>query len=154
TDLTAKRFEILKQMLPRLRKVVTFYEPGNATTVQALKSAREVARRLDVEGLEIPVSSVKELRAKLVAFNPRDADAFFYVNDAMVRSDAQIIIDTMRDKKLPTMFSFPDIAAQGALAGYGVSFHEVGRLSGRYVQKILTGTSPANLPVESVSRME
>lgn len=154
TDLTAKRFEILTQILPALRKVATIYFPSNPLAVQGLKSVREVARQLHVEVLEIPVTSTKELRAKLAAFNPRDADAFFYVNDAMVRSDAQFIVDTMRVKKVPTMFSFPDIAAQGALAGYGVNFREVGRLSARYVQKILAGASPANLPVETVSRME
>ena len=68
-------------------------------------------------------------------------------------SQAQFIIDTARAKKLPTMFSVPSLAAQGALAGYGVSYHEVGRLSAKYVQRVLTGTSPQNLPVESLSRV-
>ena len=52
------------------------------------------------------------------------------------------------------MFSFPSIATQGALAGYGVSFRDIGRLSARYVQKVLIGTNPRDLPVESVSRVE
>jgi putative ABC transport system substrate-binding protein len=52
------------------------------------------------------------------------------------------------------MFSWPDFAAKGALAGYGVSFREVGQLSARYLAKILAGANPATLPVESVSTVE
>ena len=111
-------------------------------------------RQLQVEIIEKQVASVREIRAQLAAFKAQDADAFFYINDAMVRSQAQLIIETMNAKKVPTMFSFPSIAAQGALAGYGVSFREVGRLSARYVQRILAGISPRDLPVESVSKME
>jgi putative tryptophan/tyrosine transport system substrate-binding protein len=117
TDLTAKRLEILKAIMPQLRRVATFYDPNNQAAMAALTSAREAARELQVEIVEKQVTSVQDLRAYLTAFKAQDADAFFYINDAMVRSQAQMIIDTMRTKKVPTMFSFPSIAAQGALAG-------------------------------------
>ncbi len=70
------------------------------------------------------------------------------------RSQADLIIETMRAKRVPTMFSFTSIAERGALAGYGVSFREGGRSSARYLQKILAGTDPRDMPVESVSRVE
>ena len=63
TELTAKRFDILKQILPTLRKVATFYFPSNPLAVQGLKSVREAARQLHVEVVEIPVDSTKDLRA-------------------------------------------------------------------------------------------
>jgi putative ABC transport system substrate-binding protein len=88
-----------------------------------------------------------------MALKGQDADAYFHTVDAMVLSQAQFIIDTARVKKLPTMFSLPSLVAQGALAGYGVSYYEVGRLSAKYVQRILTGTSPRDLPVESDNRV-
>ncbi len=153
-DLTAKRLEILKAMLPDLHRVVTFYDPGNATAMAAAKSAREAARQLKIELVERHVASVDELRRGLIALKPEEADAYFYTNDAMVVTQAQFIIDTARTKKLPTMFGVPSVVAQGALAGYGVSYFEVGRLSAKYVQRILTGSSPRNLPVESISRVE
>jgi len=154
TDLTAKRLQILKAILPNLHRVATFYDPGNQFAVGALRSARDSARQLQLEIVERQVTSVTDLRGFLASFHAQDGDAFFYINDAMVRSQAQVIIDTMRAKKVPTMFSFPSIAAQGALAGYGVSFREVGRVSARYVQKVLTGSRPQDLPVESISRVE
>jgi putative ABC transport system substrate-binding protein len=153
-DLTAKRLEILNAMLPKLRRVATFYNPGNPVAVAALKSARDAARQVQIEIVESRVASVSELGTYLSSFKSQDADAFFYVNDTMVRSQAELIIETMRAKKVPTMFSLTGIVAQGALAGYGVSFREVGRSSARHVQKVLTGTYPGDMPVESVSRVE
>jgi putative ABC transport system substrate-binding protein len=83
-----------------------------------------------------------------------EADAYFYIGDAMVFSQAQFIIDAAKAKKLPTMFVDTSLAAQGALVSYGVSYYEAGRLSAKYVQRILAGASPRDLPVESLSRLE
>jgi putative ABC transport system substrate-binding protein len=152
-DLTAKRLEILKEILPELRRVVTFYDPRNLSALRSIKAAREAARQLRIELVERHVASVEELRRGVMALTAQDADAYFYTNDAMVSSQARFIIDTARAKKLPTMFHEPGLAAQGALAGYGVSYYEVGRLSAKYVQRVLAGTSPKNLPVETISRV-
>jgi putative ABC transport system substrate-binding protein len=152
-DLIAKRLEILKAILPDLHRIVTFYDPGNATATAAANAAREEARQLHIELVERQVASVEELRLGWTALKAHEVDAFFFINDAMVSSQAQFIIDTARAKKLPTMFALPSLVALGALAGYGVSYREAGRLSAHYVQRVLTGTSPQNLPVESLSRV-
>jgi putative ABC transport system substrate-binding protein len=95
---------------------------------------------------------VEELRLGLTALKAEDGDAYYYTSDAMATSQAQFINDTARAKKLPTMAYEQSLVAQGALVSYGVNYFEVGRLSAKYVQRVLTGTSPRNLPVESVSR--
>ena len=153
TDLTAKRLEILKEIVPKLRKVVTFYDSGNEVALAAAKSGREAARQLSVEIVERPIASVEELRLGLMALKAEDADAYYFTSDAMVTSQAQFIIDTARAKKLPTIGYEQSLVAQGALVSYGVSYYEIGRLSAKYVQRVLTGTSPQNLPVESISRL-
>ena len=152
-DLTAKRLEILKAMLPELRRVVTFYNPRNEFALQAAKAAREAGRQLNVEIVERQVASVEELGPSMKALKSQDADAYFYTADAMVLSQAQYIIDTARARKLPTMFGEYGLVRQGALVAYGVSYFEAGRLSAKYVQRILTGTSPGNLPAESLSKV-
>ena len=153
-DLTPKRLEILKEILPDLRRVVTFYDPRNNVALAAAKSAREAARQLRVEIVERHVASVEELRQGVKALKAHEADAYFYTNDAMVTSQVPFIIDTARSKKIPTMFHEPSLVTQGALISYGVSYREIGRLSAKYVQRILAGISPQNLPVESLSRLE
>jgi len=153
-DLTGKRLEILKQILPALHKVVTFYDPSNESALKSANAAREAGRRLKVEIVERHVASVEDLRLGVAALKAPDAEAYFYTNDAMVVSQAQSIIDGARAKKLPTMFNESGLVEQGALVSYGVSYHEIGRLSAKYVQRVLAGTSPRNLPVESLSRLE
>jgi putative tryptophan/tyrosine transport system substrate-binding protein len=77
----------------------------------------------------------------------------FYVADAMVVSQAQYIVDVARAKKLPAMFADYNLIEQGALVAYGVSFYKVGRLSAKYVQRILAGTNPRELPAESLNKV-
>ncbi len=153
-DLTAKRLEILKEMLPKLRRVVTFYDPNNPVAQAGAKLAREAARQLGIELVERQVFSVKELQERLKALRAGEVDAYFFVPDAMVTSQAQLIIDAARAKKLPTMFYESAIVAKGALVSYGASYYGAGRLSAKHVQRVLAGTSPKDLPVESVDRLK
>ncbi len=154
TDLTAKRLEILKEMVPKLRRVVTFYNPRYSAAIESSKLAREEARRLRVEFIERHVVSVEELQAGVRALRAGDVDAFFSVADPMVSSQAQLIIDTAKVKRLPTMFNFLSEVIKGGLASYSVSFHEVGRMSAKYVQRILAGVKPKDLPVEGIDKIE
>ena len=154
TDLTAKRLEILKDILPKLRRVVTFYDPRNAVSRESSRLGREAAQHLGVQFVERHVASVEELQASLRALRAGEADAFFLVTDLTVESQAQLIIDTARAKRLPTMFWEQSAVTKGALGSYGVSYHEAGRLSAKYVQRILAGVKPKDLPVEGVDKIE
>ncbi|MGH7793387.1 MAG: ABC transporter substrate-binding protein [Candidatus Binatia bacterium] len=154
TDLTAKRLEILKEILPKLRRVVTFYDPGNPVARENARSGREAARYFQVEFVERHVASVKELQAGLQALKAGEADAYFLTPDSMVNSQVQLIIDTAKAKRLATMFQELSSVVNGGLASYGVSYHEAGRLSAKYIQRILAGTNPKELPVETVDKLE
>ena len=154
TDLTAKRLEILKEMVPKLRRVVTFYNPGNPVPVESIKLAREAARPLGVELVERHVASVEELQTGMRALRAGEVDAFFEASDALVAVQDQLIIDAARVKRLPTMFTIQSSVVKGGLASYSVSRHEVGRLSAKYVQRILAGVKPKDLPVEGVDKIE
>jgi putative tryptophan/tyrosine transport system substrate-binding protein len=98
--------------------------------------------------------SVDELRQRVGALKAKEADAYFYISDAMVTSHAQLVIDMATSKRLPTMFSEQNLVAMGGLASYGQNFHEVGRLSAKYVQKIMTGAHPQDLRIETVDKFE
>src|SRR5262245_27662809 len=154
TDLTAKRLELLKEMIPKLGRVVTFYNPGNALSREGARLGREAAQQLGVQLVERHVSSVAELGLGLEELRPREVDAYFYTTDLLAVSQAKLIIDVARVKRLPTMFEEVGIVAKGALAGYGHSFYENGRTSAKYVQRILAGTSPKNLPVDNLYKIQ
>ena len=153
SELTAKRLEILKELLPRLRRVVTFYNPNNLGAQMSERTAREAGQTLRVEVVGRQVTSVEALRAAVRGLKAEPADAYFFLADAMVISQAQAIIDAANAIRLPTMAQDPELAAKGALASYGISYRELGRETAAYVQRILAGTSPRDLPVQAVDRL-
>ncbi|MGH7833075.1 MAG: ABC transporter substrate-binding protein [Candidatus Binatia bacterium] len=155
TDLTAKRVEILKEIVPKLRRILAFYDPRNPVASESAKLAREeVARLRGVELIERHFASVEELQAGIRAVKVGEVDAFFQLSDSMVNNQAQLIIDTARVRRLPTMFLDQSAITKGGLASYNVSHHEVGRVAAKYVQRILTGVKPKDLPVEGVDKIE
>jgi putative ABC transport system substrate-binding protein len=154
TDLTGKRLEILKELLPKLSRVVIIYNPNNPISVEAAALARQAGKQFRVQLVERQAASVDELRQRVGAIKPKEADAYFYISDAMVASQAQLVIDMATSKKLPTMFSEQNLVAMGGLASYGQNFYETGRLSAKYVQKVMAGAQPGDLRVEVVDRFE
>jgi putative ABC transport system substrate-binding protein len=139
TDLTAKRLEILKEIIPRLRRAATFYNPGNRVASESAQSVRETAGQMGIQLVERHVVSVDELRASVQSLKAGEADAVFEVSDALTVVQDQLIIDTARLKRLPTMFINHSSVVKGGLASYSVSRQEIGRLSAKYVQRILNG---------------
>jgi len=153
-DLTAKRLEVLKEILPKVGRVLTFYDPANRVAAEGATLARNEAKRIGIKLIERHVSSVDELKSELHKLKGTDADAFFFTPDPMVGSQSQLVIDTTKAKKLPAMFQERTLVSQGALASYGQNYREIGRLSAKYVQQILTGAQPKDLKIETVDSVE
>src|SRR5215207_712437 len=152
TDLTAKRLEILRELVPGLRRVLTYYNPANASAMLSARLAREAAQKLGVELIERHVATTEQLRDNLAELRAADADAYFFVSDAMVNSQDAVIVDRANALRIPTMASWVDPVARGALIGYGISYRELGRGAAAYVRRVLAGTPPRDLPVEAVNR--
>jgi putative ABC transport system substrate-binding protein len=109
---------------------------------------------MGIQLIERHFASVEELQAGVRALKVGEADAYLAMADPTASNQAQLIIDTAKAKRLPTMHNFLSEVLKGGLASYAVSFHEVGRLSAKYVQRILTGVKPQDLPVEGVDKIE
>ena len=154
TDLTAKRLEILKAIVPMLRRVVTFYDPRHATAIESSKLAREAGGKMGIQLLERHVTSVEELEAAVRGLKTGEVDGYLAVSDPLAGNQSQLISDVARIKRLPTMFDFQLHVTKGGLASYTVSLYEVGRLSAKYVQRILAGVQPKDLPVQGVDKIE
>lgn len=153
-DLTAKRLEILKEIIPKLARVLTFYDPEDRVAAESAALAREEAKRLGIKLIERHVTSSEELQKALQGLKPGEADAYFFLPDTMVVGQAPLIIDTAKAKKLPTMFQEQSLVAKGGLASYGQNYYEIGWLSAKYVQRVLNGTHPKDLKIETVENVE
>ena len=152
-DVTAKRLAVLKEMIPRLHRVITFYNPGEPVSRENARVGLDAARQLGVQVVERHVGSIEELRLNLQGLKSREVDAYFHTPGTLETSQAQLIIEATRGKKLPTMFHEQSLVVKGALASYGTNYQEIGRLSAKHVQRILAGTHPKDLPVENYDKV-
>ena len=153
-DLTGKRLEILKEILPKSSRVLTLYDPTSRVAAEGATLARNEAKRLGIKLIERHVRSVDELKTEVQKIKSGEADAFLFTPDPMVGSQSQLIIDISNTTKLPTMFQEQTLAAQGALATYGQNYREIGRVSEKYVQQVLNGAKPRDLKIETIDTVE
>jgi putative ABC transport system substrate-binding protein len=153
-DLTGKRLEILKEILPKISRVLTFYDPTNRVAAEGATLAREEAKRLGIKLIERHVRSIEELKTEVQKLKTGDADAFLFTPDPMVGSQSQLIIDVAQARKLPTMFQEQSLVAKGALAAYGQNYREIGWVSAKYVQQVLNGANPKDMKIETVDSVE
>jgi putative tryptophan/tyrosine transport system substrate-binding protein len=153
SDVTGKRLSLLHELLPSMRRVISFYSPDNVTGTRAVHAATETARALGLDYVARAAHSPEELQARILRLASEEADAFFFLPDSLVLAYDQVLLDAASALRLPVMSHELDIVARGALAGYGVNYRELGRQAGDFVVRILTGTPPRDLPVQTVTKL-
>jgi putative ABC transport system substrate-binding protein len=153
-DLAGKRLEILKEIIPTLRNIVTFYDPASSVSMESAKLGRDEAQRRNLKLVERQVKSIGALKTALDNLKTGEFAAYLYIADPMVASQSQSVIDVALAKKLPTMFHDRALVENGGLASYGQSYSEVGRRSANYVRQVLAGAAPRNLRVETMEDVD
>lgn len=153
-DLTGKRLEILKEILPKISRVLTFYDPTSRVAAEGATLARDHGKRLGIKLIERHVSTIDDLKKEVQKLKAGEADAFLFTPDPMIGTLSTLIIDTAKAIKLPTMFQEQTLVAKGALAAYGQNYREVGRVSAKYVQRVLNGANPGDMKIETVDSVE
>jgi putative ABC transport system substrate-binding protein len=153
-EMTAKRLETLQQIFPEVRRVHIFYDLNDKFSRGNLVVAKDSAEKLGLEVLEHGTKSAEELKTSFDNLETRPGDALFYVPDNLVEGEADFIFRTARQKKLPTMFDEEAWAIRGALGAYGPSYYQMGRQAAGFVDKILKGQRPENLPVEPAKKYD
>jgi putative ABC transport system substrate-binding protein len=104
--------------------------------------------------VEHGVKSSDELKASVGQLESGKNDAIFHMPDDLVESQADFIFETMRKKKLPSMFNEDIWAIKGAMAAYGPNYYEMGRQAARLVEAILKGRKAETLPIQRASKFD
>jgi putative ABC transport system substrate-binding protein len=153
-QLTEKRLEVLKEVVPELRRVRIFYDSNNKFSKENFAVAQKAGAKLGFEVAAHPIKSADELKSSLSRIEKSAGDAVFHVPDDLVEGQADFVFDIARKKGLPTMFNEEVWVIKGALAGYGPSYYQMGRQAASLVDKILKGQNPEKLPVERTNKLD
>jgi putative ABC transport system substrate-binding protein len=153
-DLTGKRLELLKQILPKVTRVAFIRDPDNPGMTLRFKEAQVAAPALGITLQSLDVRSPNELTAAFAAATKEHPDALMVPAPMAARYKKQIA-DFAKKKRLPwTCDRMESVEHAGCLMAYGPSYPDLHRRAAVYVDKILKGTKPADLPVEQPTKFE
>ena len=152
-EVCAKRVELIKEAIPTLTQVAVFLNPANPSAPIALPVMQRTASTLGVELVPIEVKARDEIAAAIAAAAARSAPALVVIEDPLSISNAKQIADLAAQNRLP-MIGFRPHAEAGALMEYGVDTVDLFSRSASFVDKILKGTPPADLPIERAVKFE
>jgi putative ABC transport system substrate-binding protein len=153
-DLTAKRLDLFKETVPSLRRVLVTYDPRRIEEQEAVTAARAAAKRLGLTLLEHPISSPLEIEPALASLEEGGRDGILIVQAGTNLNFPGRSLEVATSNNLPTMYPASFWSTFGALVSYGPDQYAQGKQAARLAHKILTGTPPAQLPVELADLIE
>ncbi|MFY9817331.1 MAG: ABC transporter substrate-binding protein [Pseudolabrys sp.] len=152
-ELAGKRLELLREVMPQLRRLAILFNADNTQPVLEMGETQAEARRL---GLEVAIRAIRRAEDIAPAFKDlrAQADAVYVTVDQLIVANRTRIIAAALNERLPTIFSTRDFVKAGGLMSYGPNYSNLFRHSADYVDKILRGTKPGDIPVEQPTKFE
>ena len=152
-DLAGKRFELLREVIPGLLRLAILFNVNNPNSPLEFGIIQAAARPLGLEVLPSEIQRADDIAPALVAIKDH-ADAMYVVGDPLTFVHRTQINTLAVSQRLPTVFSVREYVEAGGLMSYGPSFPTLFRRSGDYVDKILRGAKPADIPVEQPTKYD
>jgi putative ABC transport system substrate-binding protein len=154
TDLAAKELEVLKEAVPKATRFAVLFTPAAPSHVPALHSAETAARSLGLELRKVPVRGEEDFPAAFATMAQDRADGFMVLASPLFLSRRALLADFAIRYRLPSVIGTKDNVVAGALTSYGPDANDLTRRAAIYVDKILKGAKPGDLPVEQATRYE
>ena len=153
TEIASKRLEILRDLLPNLHTLAILANAGSPNAVLEMGEADAAARRLGLAVVRSEVRKTEDFAPALDALKGR-AEALYVCSDPLLTTNRLGINTLALGVRLPTMHGFREFVEAGGLMSYGPNFPDLFRRAAEYVDKILRGTKPADLPVEQPTKFD
>jgi putative ABC transport system substrate-binding protein len=153
TDLAGKRLELLREVLPNLHRLAILANVGYPAAVLEMGKVQATARTV---GIDVATFEIRRAEDIVPAFESLNsvADALYVVGDPLVETNRVRIITLPLGARLPTMYPFREFVEAGGLMSYGPNVAELFRRAADFVDKILRGTKPADIPVEQPTKFD
>jgi putative tryptophan/tyrosine transport system substrate-binding protein len=153
-ELSAKQLQLLREGVPTVARVAFLWNPLNPANVLFYEDIQAAARALGVTLLSVEVSRPSAFERAFAAMMREHPDALFITGDPMHQLHVERIIELAAQSRLPVMSNVKANVTTGALLSYGVSLPELFQRAALYVDKILKGTKPGELPVQQPTKFE
>jgi putative tryptophan/tyrosine transport system substrate-binding protein len=152
-ELHGKRVELLKEALPRISQVAILLNADNPVSAPSFEAAERTARSLKVKVQKFEVRQAGEFDAAFAAMVKRRAEAVVTSEEGMIIANAKAIADLALKNRLPTISGI-DLVDAGGLMGYAANQPELYRRAAVFIDKILKGAKPTDLPIEQATKFE
>jgi ABC-type uncharacterized transport system substrate-binding protein len=153
-DLGGKRLELLKELLPHLGRVAVLWNATNPYAALVYKQTQAAGRTLEIEVQSLEVRGPDEFEDAFEAVRQQHPDALVTVEDPLTGSYRKRIVDFATIDRLPSLYGFRENVLDGGLISYGANFADLFRHAAGYVDKVLKGVKPADLPIEQPTKFE
>ena len=153
-ELFGKRLELLKETIPKTDRVAVLRDPANLGTAQSLKETETAARSLKVDVESLEVRNSKDFEAAFQAAVAKHVDALMVLAGGLFNSHRSRIVNLAAKSRLPVMYSEQEYVLVGGLVSYATNIEDLYRRAAIYVDKILKGAKPADLPIEQPRKFE
>jgi putative tryptophan/tyrosine transport system substrate-binding protein len=151
--LAGKRLELLREVVPQLRRLAIIFNVGNAQPVLEMRETEAAARTLGIEVVPLEIRRVADFSPAFQALRG-NADALYVAIDQLMVANLMRILTLALGARLPTIFSTRDFVRGGGFMSYGPSYTERFGRAADYVDKILRGAKPGDIPVEQPTKFE
>ncbi|HEX7270918.1 MAG TPA: ABC transporter substrate-binding protein [Casimicrobiaceae bacterium] len=154
TELTAKRIEFLKELVPNLSRIALLHNMGNPAALAEWEETRAAARSLGLEAELLDVRSRDDLGRAFDEAARERADALIVGADGLTQLNGQAIVDLAARAGLPAAYPARDFVQEGGLISYAINYPDLYFRFARVIDKILKGAKPGDLPVEQPTKFE
>ena len=153
-EISGKQMELLKEIVPKFARVAVLGTTTNPGTAQALKETELAAGAFKVQLQYLDVLGSKDIDTGFQTASKARADAVLVLISSVLNTHRAPVVNLAVKSRLPVIYPFPEFVEAGGLISYGVSFADLWRRAATYVDKILKGAKPADLPVEQPTKFE
>jgi putative ABC transport system substrate-binding protein len=153
-ELSPKRLQLIKEIIPSAAHVALLWNPDNVSNTVILEQLRNAAPGVGLTFTAVEARSADDLTGAFAILARERPDAVLLTSDPLHHSHIQRIVDFLTQNRLPGMFQSRDDAIAGGLMSYGAIFSDLFRQGAFFVHKILQGTKPADIPVQTPQRFE
>ena len=154
TDLTEKRLQLIRRLVPRASRIGVLWNPSNSGNVKEFDRLKSAAERFGVRALSAEVRQAADIGPAINSLVASGADVIMTLADSILVGERNEIVKRASEAKLPGIFHLRDFVEAGGLLSYGPDLHESFRRAAWYVDQIIKGKKPADLPVQEAVSIE